>query len=145
IDMGLCGGYLKVSDRMRIEELKANSKISPSIKDIFDDHLILLSRTADLKKIGRELQRMGYLPRIDGYSLYASNDGLFQVTLRPEELYDLLALIRFAIMLEEDGAAEVFDDRVRPLFERLSVTAQEKFNPNFYAESIAKTFVANFE
>jgi hypothetical protein len=145
IDMGLCGGYLKVSDRMRLEELKANNKIAPAIKDIFDDHLILLSRTADFKKIGRELQRMGYLPHIDSDSLYATGEGLFQVTLRPEELYDLLALIRFAIMLEEDGAGDVFEDRVRPLFERLSVSAQEKFNPNFYAESIARNFFTNFE
>ncbi len=145
LDMGLCGGFLKVTDRLRVEELRANPKIAPSIKDVFDERLILLSRTADFKKIVRELQRMGFMPRIDSDSLYVTNDGLFQITLRAEELYDLLALIRFAIMMEEESEVSLFDDRPRPLFERLSATAQERFNPKFYAESIAKAFFGNYE
>lgn len=145
VDIGLCGGYLLVSDAMRLAELKANNKIAPAIKDIFDDKLILLSRSADFKKITRELQRLGCMPSIDSDSLYVTNDGLFQITLRSEELYDLLAVIRFVIMMEEEADTSLFEDRVRPLFQRLSGSAQERFNPKFYAESIAKAFFANFE
>jgi predicted DNA-binding transcriptional regulator YafY len=88
---------------------------------------------------------MGFMPRIDSDSLYVTNDGLFQITLRAEELYDLLALVRFAIMLEEECATGLFEDRARPVFQRLSSASQEKFNPKFYAESIAKAFFANWE
>jgi len=145
VDMGLAGGYLIVSDRMRLEELKANPKIAPAIKDVFEDRLVLLSRSADLKKVARELQRMGYMPKVDSDSLYQNSEGLYQVTLRAEELYDLLALVQFAIMIEEDADTVVFEDRARPLFQRLAGNAQENFNPKFYAESIAKTFFANYE
>ena len=145
IDMGMAGGYLRVSDRMRLEELKSNPRIAPAIKDVFDDRLVLLSRTADFKKIVRELQRMGFMPRIDSDSLYVTNDGLFQITLRAEELYDLLALIQFAMILEEESGQGLFESRAQPLFQRLSGSAQERFNPKFYAESIAKAFYGNFE
>ncbi|MCL5269502.1 MAG: helicase-associated domain-containing protein [bacterium] len=145
VDMGLAGGYIKVSDRLHLEEMRANSKIAPAIKDIFDDRLILLSRTADFKKIARELQRMGFMPSVDSDSLYVTNEGLFQVTLRAEELYDLLAVILFAIMMEEDAETTLFEDRIRPLYQRLANPAQERFNPKFYAESIAKTFFSNYE
>ena len=145
MDLGVCGGYLLVNDPMRVAELKANSKISPSIKDIFDDKLILINRTTDFKKLARELQRLGYLLHIDSDSLYETNEGLYQVTLRTEELYDLLALILFCIKVEEEAETPLFEDRVGPLFQRLSTNAQERFNPKFYAESIAKVFMGNYE
>ena len=145
VDMGLAGGYLIVSDRMRLEELKANPKIAPAIKDIFDDKLILLSRAGDFKKIARELQRMGYMPHIDSESFHVTNEGLFQITLRAEELYDLMAILQFAITMEEDTDSTIFEDRVRPLYQRLSSNSQDKFNPRFYAESIAKVFHGNYE
>lgn len=145
VDLSPCGAFIRVTDRMRFEEIKANPKIAPAIKDTFDDRYIVLSRTADMKKVVRELHRIGYLPHIDSDSLYVTSEGLFQITLRTDELYDLLAVIRFAIMLEEENKATVFEGRVRPLFERLSSNAQERFNPNFYAESIARGFYGHFE
>ena len=48
-------------------------------------------------------------------------------------------------MMEEDAEQSIFEDRIRPLFQRLSINAQDRFNPKFYAESIAKTFLGNFE
>ncbi len=145
VDMGLAGGYLKVNDPMHLEEIKANSKIAPAIKDVFGDRLILLNRTADFKKIARELQRLGHMPHVDSDSLYETNDGLFQVTLRTDELYDLLAILRFAILMEGQTGESIFEERVRPLFQRLSINAQDKFNPKLYAESIAKVFLGKFE
>jgi hypothetical protein len=145
VDMGLAGGYLKVSDRMRMEELRSNPRIAPSIKDVFGDQLILLSRAADFKKLAKELQRLGYMPRVDSENIYETQDGLFQVTLQSEELYDLIALLRFAVAVEEEAGQPVFEDRVRPLFQRLTATSQDRFNPKFYADSIAKAFLVNFE
>jgi hypothetical protein len=144
VDMGLAGGYLKVSDRMRLEELRANPKIAASVKDVYNDELILLNRSTDFKKIAKELQKLGFMPKVDSESLYETQDGLFQITLQAEELYDLMAIIRFAILIEEEAGQPLFEDRVRPLLQRLSVNAQERFNPKFYAESIARTFTANF-
>ncbi len=145
IDMGMAGGYLVVNDTHRVAELKANPKIEPSIKDVYDDRLIILNRSSDFKKIACELQRLGFMPRVDSESLHVTNDGLFQITLKAEELYDLLAILRFAIMMEDDEDQIVFEDRVRPLFQRLSLNAKERFNPKFYADSIAKVFLANHE
>jgi hypothetical protein len=145
VDMGLAGGYLKVGDRMRLEELRANPRIAASIKDVFNDELILLNRSTDFKKLAKELQKLGYMPKVDSESLYATQNGLFQITLKAEELYDLMAILHFAILVEEEAGRQLFEDRVRPLLQRLSVNAQERFNPKFYADSIAKTFASNYE
>lgn len=145
VDMGLCGGYIHVNDPLRLEELKANKKISPEIKDVFANEILMLNRSADFKKVAKELQRLGLMPAVDSDSLHVTSDGLFQITLKADELYDLLAVLRFCIMMAEEAETPVFEDRVRPLYQRLSAKSQGDFNPRFYSDTIAKTFFGNYE
>ena len=53
VDMGLAGGWIKVSDKMRLEELRSNAKIAPYIKDVFDERLILW----DVRPISRRSRK----------------------------------------------------------------------------------------
>lgn len=145
VDMGQCGGYIVVNEAMRLAELRANKKIAPEIKDVIGENLILLSRTADFKKIAKELQRLGLMPQIDSDSIHVTREGLFQITLNPDELYNLMAVLKFCITISEEAGDPIFEDRVRPLFQRLMAKGQGDFNPRFYADAIAKTFHSNHE
>lgn len=145
IDMGLAGGYIKVSDQVYVEELRANPKIARYVKDAIDDKLILLNRTVDLKKVEQELQKMGFMARVASDTVHVTGEGLFHVTLRPEELYEMLAVLGFAQGLEEKYEGDVFENRIRPIIERLSQGAPGELNADYYVEPLVKNFQKNME
>ena len=145
IDMGYAGGYIVAQDRLHVQELRSNSRIQRFIKDVFDERIIMLNRTADLNRIARELQKMGFMPRVASDTLHVTGEGLFHVTLRPEELYELLAVLAFAQSLEEDSGTSLFEDRVRQLIERLGHDAKGELNPDYYVEPLLKAFRKNYE
>jgi hypothetical protein len=145
IDVGLAGGYIVASDRMHVEEMRANPRIGRYIKDVFGEKVILLRRAVELEKVTKELQKLGFMPRVASESLHVTGEGLFHVTLRPEELYNLLAVLSFAEGVEEELEGTIFEDRLRSLIERLRVDGERDFNPQYYVEPLVKAFKRNFE
>lgn len=145
IDMGLAGGYIMTSDPVYVEELRANPRIARYVKDVVGETVILLNRTVDLKKIEQELHKMGFMARVASDTVHVTGEGLFHVTLRPEELYEMLAVLSFAQGIEENSEGEIFEGRIRPIVERLSQDAQGDLNPDYYVEPLLKTFQKNYE
>ncbi len=145
IDMGLAGGYIMASDQIYIEELRANPRISRYIKDVVGETLILLNRTVDLKKIEQEIQKIGFMARVASDTVHVTGEGLYHVTLRPEELYEMLAVLSFAQGLEEKHDGPIFENRIRPIVERLSQDVQGELNPDYYIEPLLKAFQKNYD
>lgn len=145
VEVGLAGGYIVAADRLHVDELRSNPRISKFVKDVFDERIVVLSRTVDVNKITGELQKMGFLPRVDSDTLHVTGEGLFHVTLRPEELYELLAVLDFAQGIEEDHDGGIFEERLRSLIERLTTDAKGDFNPEYYVKPLLKAFRANYE
>jgi hypothetical protein len=145
IEIGPAGGYLYASDPMHVEELRANPRVARYVKDVFEERVVLLNRTTDVKKLTRELQKMGFMPRVASDSLYVTGEGLFHVTLRPEELHQLLAVLHFAQAIQDDADGEIFDDRVQALLQRLAVESRGESNPDGYVEPLVKAFRQNYD
>lgn len=145
VDVGPAGGYIVATDRVHVDELRANPRIHRYIKDVFEEKVILLSPAADLGKVTRELEKMGYMPRVASDTLHVTGEGLFHLTVRPEELYDLLAILNFAEGVEEEAGGGIFEERLRPLLERLTIGAKGDFNPEPYVKPLLSTFRKNFE
>lgn len=145
VDVGLAGGYIVAADRLHVEELRSNSKIQRYIKDVFADRVIMLNRTADIDKLVKELQKIGFMPRVASETLHVTREELFHITLRPEELYQLLAVLNFAQDLEGDSPSAIFEDRVSALIERLSNDAKGDYNPDYYVEPLVKKFQLRHE
>lgn len=145
IDMGLAGGYILGSSRAHVEEITANSKIGKHVKDVLNERVVILNRTADLRKVAQELQKLGYLPKLASETLHVTGEGLFHVTLRPEDLYDLMAILHFAVGLEEQFDSGIFDERVRPLIELLGVDAHGDLNPDYHLKPRLSGFKSNFD
>ncbi len=147
IDVGLAGGYILAHDPIYVKELRSNPRIARFVKDVLEEHVLLLNRTVDLRKLARELHRMGFVPRVASDTLHVTGEGLFHVTLRPEELYELLAILQFAQGLEEETGREggIFEDRLRALVERLSQDARGDLRPEPHVQPLLGTFRRNYE
>jgi len=145
VDVGLAGGYIMAADPMHVEELRANPRIARYVKDVFKETLIIMNRTVDLKKVTAEIQKMGFMPHVASDTIHVTGEGLFHVTLRPAELYDMLALLRFCQGLEDEHEAAIFEGKVQALNERLGTEARENFNPSYFVEPLHASFTKNFE
>lgn len=140
VNIGLAGGYIAGGDRIHIAELRANPRIARHIKDVMGDKVILLNRGTDLRKIGQEIQKMGFLAREASDSVHVTGEGLFHVTLRQTEFHDLLAILGFAQDLEDKMEGSIFEDRLRALLEKLESDIQGEFNPDHYVHPLLATF-----
>jgi hypothetical protein len=143
--VGLAGGYILAATPLHVEALRANPRLNRWIKDVFFERLLLLNRTVDLAKVTEEIEKQGYLPRVSSDTLHVTGEGLFHVTMRPEELYELIATLMFCLSLEDDFGAVLFENRVQSLLERLSRDLRETHGSSAYIETLRKAFQSNFE
>ena len=95
-------------------------------------------------KITAELERMGYLPRVASDTVHVTGGGLFHVSLRPEEFHDLLAILAFSQGLEEETETAIFEERLRPLIERLSHDPTADLNQETFVKPLLAAFKKNF-
>lgn len=145
VDVGSAGGYIVAGDPMHVEELRANPRVGRHVKEVFQERLMLLDRTVDLKKVTKELERMGFVPHVASDTIHVTGEGMFHLTVRPEELYRALAVLEFAKSLEEDLGASIFDGHVEPLLERLSRDVGGEFSPSSFVEPLVAGFKKNHE
>jgi hypothetical protein len=88
---------------------------------------------------------MGFVPRVESETLQVTREGHFHLTLRPEELWELLALLYFAQGLEEEYEGTVFEGRAQSLIERLGHDVKDEYTPHYFIEPLLKAFTKNFE
>jgi hypothetical protein len=146
LDISTVSGYIKVSDRILLEELRSNRRVQPAIKEIIGDNIILLRENVDVRKLARELQRLGFMPRLDvAGSQTLTKDASYQFTLGQEELYTLLALLNYCVTVEENVGVSVTGDKVPALLERLRPEGPGAFNVTQFGESIGREFAKKFQ
>jgi hypothetical protein len=147
LDMGTVSGYIRVADRILLEELRSNKRVQPAIKEVIGDSLILLREDVDLRKLARELQRLGFMPRLEmpGSKSSGIKDSTYQVTLNQEDLYTLLALLDYCQAIDEEMGATISSERIPALLERLRPEGPGAFNVTSFAESIAREYAKKFQ
>jgi hypothetical protein len=145
VNMGSAGGYIVVDDPILLEELKSQKRIRSVIKDIVDDKLILLDPDVNVKKLAKELQRLGFMPQLESEQVHLTTEGRYHFSLTKEDLYYLLGALQFILAVENDLGTSLTDDRVAPLLERLKPDTKSSYNLTFYAETIAKGFHKKFQ
>jgi len=146
LDMGVTSGYIRVADRILLEELRSNRRIQPAIKEVIGENLILLRENLDVRKLARELQRLGFMPRLETIgSREASKDASYQFTLGQEELYTLLAVLNYCQLVEEEIGLSLTGDKIPALLERLRPEGPGAFNVTQFGESIGREFAKKFQ
>lgn len=144
VRLGFSGGYLIVEDPIRLQEIRNNKRLTSSIKDVIGDSVILLNSDVDIKKLGKLLYKMGYMPNIDSENVHVTQEGAYHLTFSNEELYNLMATLRYIIELEEELGTPSASDDVRAILERLKPDAQAYYELNFFAENISKRYARKF-
>jgi len=146
LDMGAASGFIRVSDRILLEELRSNRRVQPAIKDVIGETLILLRENIDIRKLARELQKLGFMPRLEtARSRVAEKDTSFQFTLGQEELYTLLAILNHCLAVEEEVGVSLTGDKIPALIERLRPEGSGAFNVTQFAESIGREYTKKFQ
>jgi hypothetical protein len=143
--MGFAGGYIRVDDPILLEDLRSHKKIQISIKDIIDKKVILLNPNVDVKKLAKDLQRLGFMPQLDSERVHVTSDQKYHLTLSREDLFYLIAALRFLLFIEENLEANLTEDKVAPLLEHLKPDPATFYQINFYAEALFKSFSKHFQ
>jgi hypothetical protein len=145
VNMGYAGGYIIVDDPMLLEEIKANKRLVRAIKDIVDNRLVLLNPDVNVRKLAKELQKIGFMPRLASEHVHIVSEDSYHLSLSKEDMYTLFAALRFIAAIEEDLSTNVTEDKVSPLIERLKPDPKIFYALSFLAESLTKTWVKNYE
>ncbi len=144
VRIGFAGGYIKVDDPILLEDIKSHKKIQSTVKDVIDKKVVLLNPNVDIKKLAKELQRLGFMPRMDSERIHITSEGKFHLTLKREDLYYLIATLRFILTIEEELGASLTEDKVASLLEHLKPDASAYYQLNFFADALCKTFTKHF-
>jgi len=145
VDLAFCGGYITVSDPIVMEALKKQKRLQEYVKSYHDDRLILLIPNVDLRRVSRELQHAGYMPQIDAENVQMTEEDRFTLSLATEELYTLIGILRYALLVEEGLSATICGSEANKLIERLKPDAKHAYNVSYFADTISKQLHKGFE
>ncbi len=140
VNMGFAGGYIVIDDEILLEQIRINRRISPHIKDIIDNRLVLLNMDVDVKRLARELQKIGFMPRLGSEHVYMKEDDMYQLSLTREDMYTLIAAVRFASQVRDGKGTAVSEERLMPLLERLKPDPRTFAMLDDLAEPLVKTW-----
>src|SRR5690606_34226498 len=95
VNMGFAGGFIVVDDQTLLMQLQANRKISPSIKRVVDNRIVLLHSDADMKRLAKEMQNIGFMPRPETQHVTVTDDETYSLKLPREDMTRLVPALRF--------------------------------------------------
>ncbi len=145
VNMGYAGGYLIVDDPILLEEIRSNRRLSAAIKDVVDDRLVLLNANVNVRKLARELQKIGFMPHLASEHVHIVDEDTYHLSLTKEDIYTLFAALKFLLSIEETLGAPLTEDKASQLAERLKPDARVYFTIQPLAENLKKTWAKNFD
>jgi hypothetical protein len=119
VNMGFAGGYIVVDDENLLTQIRLHPKIGPAVKDVIDHRVVLLNADADVKRLARELQKIGFMPRLASETVHQKDEDTFHLTLSREDLYTLIATVQFVMAVEDEKGRKPAEERLTPVLERL--------------------------
>lgn len=145
VNMGYAGGYILVDDPVLMAELRSSRRLDGVIKDIIDNRVVLLNPDVNVRKVARELQKYGFMPRLASEFVHVSTEEVYHLSLGKEDMYTLLAAMRFLQSVEEVAGTTLTDNKVTPLLERLKPDPRAYAALALLADSLVKTWAKNYE
>ncbi|MCC5877231.1 MAG: helicase-associated domain-containing protein, partial [Candidatus Sumerlaeia bacterium] len=96
VNMGFAGGYIVIDDPDLLDQIRLNRRIAPAIKDIIENRIVILNTDVDVKRLARELQKIGFMPRLASEHVVMKDDDQFHLSLQREDMYTLIAAVKYA-------------------------------------------------
>jgi hypothetical protein len=145
IRVGTAAGYIMSSDPVVLESVRLNNKISPSIKDVLGDQVLVLADQTDVGKVAKELRAQGLMPHVETGTVHSTSDGRYHLSLTAQELYDLVAAARFVKTVEQALNSDISEGSAAVLAQRLSPESTGFFGASQGIESRSRAFQKRFE
>ncbi len=144
VNIGYCGGYITVDDPILLEDLRSHRKIQCHIKDIVDQKVILLNPAVDVKKLSKELQHLGFMPKMDSERVHVTSDQKYHLTLSHDDMFNLIAALQFVQVVEQELGTNISEDRVATLIEHLKPDPATFFKISANSETVCNIFAKHF-
>jgi len=145
VNMGYAGGYIVIDDRALLEQVRINKRIAPAIKDVVDNRIVLLNADVDVRRLARELQKLGFMPRLGNEHVHLKDDDMYHLSLTREDMYTLIAAVRYALGCRDARGTYVAEERLNPLLERLKPDPRAFISLNELAEPLVRTWTKSAE
>lgn len=145
VNMGFAGGFIVIDDQDLLDQIRLNRRISPSIKDIVDNRVVILNTDVDVKRLARELQKIGFMPRLASEHVVMKDDDQFHLSLQREDMYTLIAAVKYAMEARDAKGVAVAEDRLAPVLERLKPDSRAFAGLDNEAQLLLSTWVKAVE
>jgi hypothetical protein len=120
VNMGYAGGYIVVDDEMIMAQIRGSRKFGPLVKAVLDDHIVVLTPDVDLKRMARDLQKIGFMPRLESEHVHIKDDEQrYNLSLTRDDMVRLIAALRVVMDMTNERGQPIAYDRLSPLLERL--------------------------
>ncbi len=139
VNMGHAGGFLVVDDENMLNQMRTNKKISASIKTVVDNKVVLLNVDTDVKRLAREMQKIGFMPHLESEHVTVGDD-TFTLSLNKDDMVRVIAAVKYVLNLKDEKGREVAHDRMSPLLERLKSDPKTYANISALAEPLLRTW-----
>lgn len=140
VNMGYAGGYIVMDDELLVGQMQSNKKLAASIKQVLDERIVILTPDVDLKRMARELQKIGFMPRLESEHVQVKDEDHYSLTLSREDMVKLIAAMRFALETTADSGKSLAYDRLSPLLERLKADPRSFSALSDLAEPLVRTW-----
>ncbi len=140
VNMGYAGGFILVDDEMLRNQMQTNRRISSYIKGVVGNNVVILNPDADVKKLAREMQKIGFMPHLESEHVQVKDDDRYNMSLTRDDMVKLIAALRFALAVKDDKGREISHDRLSPLLERLKADPRSFTVLNDLASKLVSTW-----
>ncbi len=140
VNMGYAGGYIVIDDHPLLEQIKAHRRIGPSVKDVIDNRIVMLNPDVDVKKLARELQKLGFMPRLGSEHVHVKDDENYHLSVSREDMYTLIAAVKYTMGARDGRGKGLAEDRLMPLLERLKPDPRTASALEDLAEPLVRTW-----
>ncbi|MEQ8820369.1 MAG: helicase-associated domain-containing protein [Sumerlaeia bacterium] len=141
VNMGHAGGYIVIDDEMVLSQVKSSKKLQPNIKAVLPGGVVILSPDTDVKRLSRELQKIGFMPRLENEHVTVRGEDTINLSLPKEDMVRLVAALRFTMEAAvDDKGHSVADERLSPLLERMKADPRAFAAINDHAEPLLSTW-----
>ncbi|MBI5155201.1 helicase-associated domain-containing protein, partial [Candidatus Poribacteria bacterium] len=145
VNMGYAGGFILIDDEVLLNQIRSHKKLAPAIKGVVAERVVLLNNDVDVKKLARDLQKLGFMPRLGSEHVHMKDDETYHLSLPREDMVKVIAALRFTLEARDEKGRLIAHERLSPLLERLKADPRSYAALSDMAEPLVRTWMKSVE
>ncbi|PKO19377.1 hypothetical protein CVU37_04075 [candidate division BRC1 bacterium HGW-BRC1-1] len=138
------GGTITADDPVMLRQIAATPRFQPFIREVVEDHLIVLAPDVDMKKLAALMRHLGLMPHVETGAVHRSAEDRFHLTLTAQELADVMGAVRFVRYVEEELDADISEGKSAALAQKLRPESSSFARVRQYADMTTRNYEKRF-